>query len=248
MLAGQAPHATGRADLERRRRRSARRRGCGQRDHRRLGARSTAPVAWETACSTPSPTVSTASSSGSGARGDSATATSTRCCARSAWPCSKPTSTSRSCARSSARIREQSLGADLSKSLTPGAAGHQDRQRRARHRARRRDAPHRLRLEAADRRAAWRACRARARRPHRPSSPVGSSRKGATRCSSAPTCSARLLSSSCATLGRQIDVPVFSEPSDPVTVAGGGVAEAPTRRAATSSSSTPRVVSRSTAR
>ena len=28
------------------------------------------------------------------------------------------------------------------------------------------------------------------------------------------------------TLGRQIDVPVFSEPSDPVTVAGGGVAEA----------------------
>src|SRR5207342_3503212 len=28
------------------------------------------------------------------------------------------------------------------------------------------------------------------------------------------------------TLGRQIEVPVFSEPSDPVTVAGGGVAEA----------------------
>ena len=54
----------------------------------------------------------------------------------------------------------------------------------------------------------------------------GSSRRAATRSWSAPTSSARPPSSSCARSGAQIDVPVFSEASDPVSVARAGLAEA----------------------
>ena len=46
----------------------------------------------------------------------------------------------------------------------------------------------------------------------------------AARCSWAPTCSARPPSSSCGCSASSVDVPVFSEPTDPVQVARKGVA------------------------
>ena len=50
------------------------------------------------------------------------------------------------------------------------------------------------------------------------------------------------------TLGRQVDVPVFSEPTDPVERGPGRRRRGPPHRAATSSSSTPPAASPSTPR
>ena len=60
-------------------------------------------------------------------------------------------------------------------------------------------------------------------------------KQGRSRRSWPATCSARRPSSSCSTLGRQVDVPVFERgtEADPVDVAGWGVEQA-RRRAATS--------------
>ena len=72
----------------------------------------------------------------------------------------------------------------------------------------------------------WPASRARARPPPPASWPAGSSSRAATRCSSAPTSSARPRSSSCGCSASQVGVPVFSEPTDPVAVATAGLEEA----------------------
>ena len=56
---------------------------------------------------------------GSAARAARARPTSTRSCARSASPCSRPTSTSSSCARCSTRIRERAVGARVHEALNP---------------------------------------------------------------------------------------------------------------------------------
>ena len=52
-------------------------------------------------------------------------------CARSAWRCSRPTSTSRSSSSSRRRSRSAALGAEVSEAAQPRPAGRQDRQRGA---------------------------------------------------------------------------------------------------------------------
>ena len=112
----------------------------------------------------------------------------------------------------------------------PGPAGHPGRARGAGQRPRRRDAQAHATRPARRPSSSWPACRARARPPTRPSSPCGGSSRGATRCWSAPTSSARPPSSSCASSASRPGVTVFSEPTDPVALRRGGPRGGPAAR------------------
>ena len=150
---------------------------------------------------------------------------STRPCARSAPPCSRPTSTSRWPVRSSPGVRARLVGEDLSQEPQPGPAGGEGRPRGA-HRGARGET---LRITYA-------------------SAPPTVVLLAGLQGSGKTTASAKLarwfrqqgrnpllvgadLQRPAAVeqlriLGEQAGVPVFSEPTDPVAVAEGGLREA----------------------
>ena len=125
-----------------------------------------------------------------------------------------------------ARIREQSVGADLSQE--PRAR----RSRSSRSSTRSSSPPSAARRSGSptprSRRpsCSWRVCRARARRPASAKLARWFKAQGRNPLLVGADLQRPAAVEQLRTLGRQIDVPVFSEPSDPVTVAGGGVAEA----------------------
>ena len=127
----------------------------------------------------------------------------------------------------------------------PGPAGHQDRPRGAGHDARRRDPQASHTLEAADRRAAGRPPGLgqddRVGKLARWFKPQGRNPLLVGADLQRPAAVEQLR-----TLGRQIDVPVFSEPTDPVARRRRWRRRGAAGSAATSSSSTPPAASRST--
>ena len=123
-------------------------------------------------------------------------------------------------------VRERCAGEALSKSLTPGQqvikAVHEELVRGPR----RRDPQAHLRLAAARPSCCWPACRARARRPPRPSSPSWWKQQGRNPLLVGADLQRPAAVEQLRVLGGQAGVTVFSEPTDPVDVADAGVEEA----------------------
>ena len=126
------------------------------------------------------------------------------------------------------------VGADLAKALNPAQQVIKIVNEELITRPRRRDAEDHLRVEATDRRAAWRACRARARRPNSAKLARWFKAQGRNPLLVGADLQRPAAVEQLRTLGRQIDVPVFSEPTDPVAVAArrrrGGAPARPRRR------------------
>ena len=128
----------------------------------------------------------------------------------------------------------------------PRPAGHQGRQRGAHRHLGRRGAQDHLRLEAADGRAARRPAGLGQDDRRRQARPLVQASRAATRCSSAPTCSARPPSSSCGCSAREVGVGGLLRADRSGRRSPARASPRPTASGATSSSSTPPAGSPST--
>ncbi len=197
-------------------------------------------------CSRPSADRLAATSRPCAARAGCPRPTSTRPPARSGSRCSRPTSRCRSSATSSPRSRSGRQGRRAVRRAQPGAAGHQDRQRRADRHPRRRDPAAAVREEPADGDHAGRPAGRRQDDPRRQAGPLAQERRATRRCWSRRDLQRPNAVDQLQVVGEQAGVAVFApEPGNGGRRPGArwpGTASAsrPGRTAATtSSSSTP---------